>query len=247
MPREPQILACSGLLYPPADYPAAWNATQLWQAMRLTGVREPKLCLIATATGDAREYIDAVLPIATALGAVATHLTLFPQPNVPRVREHLLAQDVIFVSGGSVVNLLAVWRAHRLDEILRECWEAGVVLAGQSAGSVCWHLGGVTDSFSDALDPITNGLGFLPFSNGVHDDLADQPRRQRYRSCVASGELPAGYATEDGVALHFVGSALAETVSAWHAGRAWHVAPDGDGGYTETPITPRQRNPPLGG
>jgi hypothetical protein len=78
-----------------ADYPAAWNATQLWQAMQLSGVREPKLCLIATATGDAREYIDAVLPIATALGAVATHLTLFPQPNVPRVREHLLAQDVI--------------------------------------------------------------------------------------------------------------------------------------------------------
>jgi hypothetical protein len=109
------------------------------------------------------------------------------------------------------------------------------------------HLGGVTDSFSDALDPITNGLGFLPFSNGVHDDLADQPRRQRYRSCVASGELPAGYATEDGVALHFVGSALAEVVSAWHEGRAWHVAPDGDGGYTETPITPRQWNPPLGG
>jgi hypothetical protein len=81
-------------------------------------------------------------------------------------------------------------------------------------------------------------------SNGVHDDLADQPRRQRYRSCVAAGELPAGYATEDGVALHFVGSALAEAVSAWHEGRAWHVAPDGAGGYTETPITPRQWNPP---
>jgi hypothetical protein len=112
---------------------------------------------------------------------------------------------------------------------------------------VYWHLGGVTDSFSDALDPITNGLGFLPFSNGVHDDLADQPRRQRYRACVASGELPAGYATEDGVALHFVGGALAEAVSAWHEGRAWHVAPDGAGGYAETLITPRQWNPPLGG
>jgi peptidase E len=213
--------------------------------MQLAETREPKLCLIATATGDAKEYIDAVLPIATDFGAVVSHLALFPQPNVPKVREHLLAQDVIFVSGGSVVNLLAVWRAHRLDEILRECWEAGVVLAGQSAGSVCWHLGGVTDSFSDALDPITNGLGFLPFSNGVHDDLADQPRRQRYRSCVASGDLPAGYATEDGVALHFVGTSVHEAVSAWHRGRAWRVAPDGNGGYTETPIVPRQWNPPL--
>jgi len=213
--------------------------------MQLAETREPKLCLIATATGDAKEYIDAVLPIATGFGAVVSHLTLFPQPNVPKVREHLLAQDVIFVSGGSVVNLLAVWRAHRLDEILRECWEAGVVLAGQSAGSVCWHLGGVTDSFSDALDPITNGLGFLPFSNGVHDDLADQPRRQRYRSCVASGDLPAGYATEDGVALHFVSTSVHEAVSAWHQGRAWRVAPDGNGGYTETPIVPRRWNPAL--
>lgn len=244
MPREPQILACSGLLYPPADYPVAWNGTQIWQAMQLSGAREPRLCLIATATGDAREHIDAALPIATELGAAVSYLALFPQPNVPNVRQHLLAQDVIFVLGGSVVNLLAVWRAHRLDEILRECWEAGVVLAGRSAGSVCWHLGGVTDSFSDALDPIMNGLGFLPFSNGVHDDLADQPRRKTYRSCVASGELPAGYATEDGVGLHFVGTSLWEAVSAWPDRRAWQVTADGNGGYTESPITPRQWNPP---
>ena len=108
------------------------------------------------------------------------------------MRAHLLAQDVIFVAGGSVVNLLAVWRAHRLDEIIRECWDAGVVLAGQSAGSLCRHQGGVTDSFGDSLDPITNGLGFLPFSNSVHDDLADQPRRQRFRDLVAAGGLPAG-------------------------------------------------------
>lgn len=114
------------------------------------------------------------------------------QPNVPDVRAHLLAQDVIFVPGGSVVNLLAVWRAYRLDEFLRECWEAGVVLAGQSAGSLCWHLGGVTDSFGDSLDAVSDGLGFLPFSNGVHDDLGDQPRRQRFRESIAAGSLPPG-------------------------------------------------------
>jgi peptidase E len=212
--------------------------------MRLSGARRPKFCLIATATGDAREYIEAVLPIAAGHGADASHLTLFPQPNVPRVREHLLAQDVIFVSGGSVVNLLAVWRAHRLDEILRECWEAGVVLAGESAGSMCWHLGGLTDSFRDALDPVTNGLGFLPFSNGVHDDLSDQPRRTRYRSAVAAGELPAGYATEDGVALHYVGTALGEVIGTWPGRRAWLVVPDSSGGYLETPLAARQWNPP---
>lgn len=245
MPREPQILACSGLLNPPEDYPQEWAGAQAWQAMRLSGARSPRFCLIATATGDSKEYIDAVLPIAKARGAaVASHLTLFPQPNVPDVRAHLLAQDVIFVSGGSAVNLLAVWRAHRLDEIIRECWEAGVVLAGQSAGSLCWHLGGVTDSFGDSLDPLTNGLGFLPYSNGVHDDLADQPRRERYRSLVASGELPAGYATEDGTALHFAGTELREALAVWAGRRAWHVAPDGADGYAETPIEARLWTPP---
>ena len=240
-----QILACSGLLRPPPDYPAAWTGTQLWQAMRLSGAAVPKLSLIATAAGDDRQYVEAVLGVAAARGATASHLALFPQPNVPRIREHLLAQDVIWVTGGSVVNLLAVWRAHRLDEILRECWEAGVVLAGESAGSMCWHVGGLTDSFRDALDPVTNGLAFLPGSNGVHDDLADQPRRRRYRASVAAGDLPPGYATEDGVALHYVGTSLHEVVSVRPGGRAWQVTPDGGGGYTEAPLAARQWNPPA--
>lgn len=245
MPRDPQILACSGLIYPPADYPDEWIGTQMWQAMRLSGARAPRFCLVPTATGDAKEYIEPTLEIAKARGAaVPSVLTLFPQPSVPDIRAHLLAQDVIFVSGGSVVNLLAIWRAHRLGEIMRECWEAGVVLAGQSAGSICWHLGGVTDSFSDALDPVGDALGFLPFSNGVHDDLADQPRRTRYRELVAAGTLPAGYATEDGVALHFVGQSLHEALGSWPGHRAWQVGPDGAGGYTEHPVEPRQWNPP---
>jgi peptidase E len=211
--------------------------------MQLSGAREPKVCVMTTASGDAPAHVTGWSGLAKSVGAETTHLALFPQPNVPDVRAHLLAQDVIFVGGGSAVNLLALWRAHRLDEIMRECWEAGVVLAGQSAGSVCWHLGGVTDSFSDALDPITNGLGFLPFSNGVHDDLADQPRRERYREWVASGELPAGYATEDGVGLHYVGTEFQGAFSVSTGSRAWHVASNGAGGYAETAIEPRQWNP----
>ena len=167
MARERQILACSGVIYPPADFPPQWVGAQVWQAMQLAGVREPKVCLIATAVGDSGQYTAEWHRHAARHGAVgSTDVKLFPQPNVPDVRAHLMAQDVIFVSGGSVVNLLAVWRAHRLDEILRDCWDAGIVLAGQSAGSLCWHAGGVTDSFGDSLDPISNGLGFLPFSNG---------------------------------------------------------------------------------
>ncbi|MFI7467716.1 Type 1 glutamine amidotransferase-like domain-containing protein [Nonomuraea sp. NPDC049646] len=238
MIRESQILACSGVLYPPEGFRHV--GVQIWQARQLAGVRKPRMCLIATAVGDSREFIDGWYARAAAFGdADLSHLQLFTQPNVRDVRAHLLAQDVIFVSGGSVVNLLAVWRAHRLDEILRECWEKGVVLAGQSAGSLCWHTGGVTDSFGDDLDALNDGLGFLPFSNGVHDDLGDQPRRARFRELVGTGRLPAGYATEDGVALRYVGTELHEVVSVLPDRNAWFVEADGDGGYREKALSAR--------
>ncbi|SDM11204.1 peptidase E [Nonomuraea jiangxiensis] len=234
MIRDPQILACSGVLYPPEGF--RHPGVQIWQARQLAGVRRPRMCLIATAVGDSRGHIDGWTGLAASFGdAELSHLRLFTQPNVSDVRAHLLSQDVIFVSGGSVVNLLAVWRAHRLDEILRECWEQGVVLAGQSAGSLCWHLGGVTDSFGDDLDAVPDGLGFLPYSNGVHDDLGDQPRRARFRESVARGVLPAGYATEDGVALHYVGTDLHEVVSVLPGRNAWFV----EAGNKETALPAR--------
>ena len=139
-------------------------------------------------------------------------LTLFTQPSVPDVREHLRGQDVIVVEGG-VVNLMAVWRAHGLREIMHACWEAGVVLTGGSAGSLCWHIGGPTD------------------------DPADQPRRETYRRMVAEGALPAGYATEDGVGLHYVDTAVPEAITIRPGKRAWLVHSDGNGSYLEEPLT----------
>ena len=108
--------------------------------------------------------------------------------------------------------------------------DAGVVLAGASAGSLCWHQGGPTDSFGDQLAPFADGLALVPFSNGVHDDFADQPRRRSYRDLIASGALAGGHATEDGVGLHYVGAALHEAVSVVAGKRAWRVEPDGAGG-----------------
>jgi peptidase E len=245
MGREPQILACSGGAEL-AEGPPELVGAEIRQAMRLSGAATPRVCLVTTAMGDWPQIIEAWYEGAARLGpAELSHLQLFPQPNLPDVRAHLMAQDVIFVGGGSVVNLLAVWRAHRLDEILRECWAAGVVLAGGSAGSLCWHLSGVTDSFSDALDPVTDGLGFLPFSNQVHDDAADQPRRSVYRALVAGGVLPAGYAAENGTALHYVGTSLHEALTVVPGKRAWHVAASGDGGYQEKALPTRFWLPPL--
>lgn len=122
---------------------------------------------------------------------------------------------------------------------MRECWEAGVVLAGASAGSLCWHTGGPTDSFGDILTAFPDGLGFLPFSNGVHDDFTDQPRRDIYRELVAKGALDSGYATEDGVGLHYVGAGLHEAVTIRPEAKAWRVEADTAGGYRQEPVTPR--------
>lgn len=208
-------------------------------ALSLAGGR--RVCYIPTAVGDSAEAVAVQQSRFTAFPDVELSvLRYFPQPSFPDVRLHLLAQDLLLVEGGSVVNLMAVWRAHGLPGILRECWESGVVLAGASAGSLCWHLGGPTDSFRDGLDPFADGLGLLPYSNGVHDDFIGQPRREAYRRMVASGELTAGNATEDGVGLHYIGTRLHEAVSIRPGARAWRVEPDGAGGWAETAIAPRE-------
>jgi len=235
----PQIFAFSGMLVGAGD--DRTNADLVDHAVGLTGADRPRVCHVPTATGDRPDWIEQQR---AGWAERRPHvefsvLTLFNQPSVPDVRRHLLAQDLIFVEGGSVVNLMALWRAHGLDEVMRECWEAGIVLAGPSAGSLCWHTGGPTDSFSDDLAPFTDGLGLLPWSNGVHDDVDDQPRRTVYRSLVAAGTLAGGYATEDGVGLHYVGTDLHEAVTVRRGSQAWRVEPDGVGGHTEEPVPAR--------
>jgi len=234
-----QILAYSGVLNPQPGQRT--SLALIDHAIGLAGTDGPaRVCYLPTATGDAQAAVDGqTARFAQRADVSLTVLTLFTQPSVPDIRAHLLAQDVILVEGGSVVNLMAVWRAHGLPQVLRDCWEAGVVLAGTSAGSLCWHLGGPTDSFRDALDPFTDGLGFVPYSNGVHDDLDDQPRRATYRRMVAEGALPPGYATEGGVGLHYIGTDLHEAVTIRPGARAWRVEPATGGGYAEEPIPPR--------
>ena len=238
-----QVFAFSGVLTPRpgerGNRPLLEHVLALGAARRQTE-GPVRLCYLPTAVGDDPAAVSAYQRVFGGRDdVVLSVLTLFPQPSVPDVRSHLLTQDVVLVEGGSVVNLMAVWRAHGLPDVLRECWEAGVVLAGPSAGSLCWHLGGPTDAWSDRLAPFTDGLGLLPYSNGVHDDLAGQPRRAAYRDMVAAGELPGGYATEDGVGLHYLGTELVEAVTARPGARAWRVPPDGAGGWTERAITPR--------
>ena len=238
--EQRRIFAFSGVLKPEPGGPPPGALVNFAISLAATGRLVRRLCYIPTAVGDRQDAIDHYAArFADRSDIEFSVLRLFTQPNVPDVRAHLLCQDVILVEGGSVVNLVAVWRAHGLPQILRECWEAGSVLAGASAGSLCWHVGGPTDSYRDSLDPFVGGLAFLPYSNGVHDDLDDQPRRATFRQLVASGELPAGYATEDGTGLVYAGTELLEAVTILPGRHAWHVAPDGNGGYVEQAIVPR--------
>jgi peptidase E len=159
-------------------------------------------------------------------------------PNVDDVAGHLAGQDVVWVGGGSVANLLAVWRVHGLDGMLREAWEAGVVLSGVSAGSICWHVGGTTDSYGPDLRAVTNGLGLLPFGNGVHYD-SEPGRRPLLHRLVADGTLPPSYATDDGSGLLYRGTSLVEAVADRPGARAYQVQRSPDGSAVETPLPTR--------
>jgi peptidase E len=198
----------------------------------------PRLCLLPTAVGDAADRIVDSYTALEHTGMHISHISLFPMPNVPDVRAHLLNQDLIWVGGGSVANLLAVWRAHGLDGILHECWQAGIVLAGVSAGSLCWHVGGTTDSFGHQLRPLTNGLGWLPYANGVHYDSEAQ-RRPLFEKLIGEGQLPNGYATDDGAGLVYRGTEMVEAVAQVPDKFAYLVERTSDGKARESRITPR--------
>jgi peptidase E len=219
MPTEQPTILATSMGFNRARDP--WEPSPIFDyAFGLAGNPErPKVCFISTGTGDRRASIDAFYGGFAGSRVDASHLALFDQPNIREIEPHLRGQDLIWVDRGSVVNLLAVWRAHRLGEVLRRCWQDGVILGGESAGSLCWFSGGTTDSFGK-VRAFADGLGFLPYSNAVHYD----DRRELFQECVATGGLPAGYATEAGTGLHFAGTTLVTAVSDRPSANAYRVS-----------------------
>jgi peptidase E len=197
--------------------------------LSLTKVRRPRICFLPTASGDADHYVVRFYR-RFSMYCEASHISLFRRDQggagvEEDLASHLLSQDLIYVGGGNVVSMLGVWRAHGLDDILRRAWREGIVLCGPSAGSLCW--------FEEALSAFhgpprrVRGLGLLPYSNCVHYD-AEPTRRSEYHSLVSDGMHP-GFAVEDGVALHFLGTHLERVVSSRPNGSAYHVAQVGEG------------------
>jgi dipeptidase E len=197
----------------------------------------PRVCFVGTASGDSERYALDFHRAFAALDCRAADLPLFDR-TTDDLRGFVLAQDVVYVGGGSTANLLAVWRTQGLDAILREAWAAGVGLCGVSAGMNCWFEQSITDSFGvGALAPLHDGLALLAGSACPHYDGEEQ-RRPAYRRLVAEGILADGWAADDGAALVFAGERLEEVVSSRPDAAAYRVSRDG-GDAREDRVTAR--------
>jgi peptidase E len=203
----------------------------LWGRVLDLARPSPRVLWVGTASAESPEY---TLMVHDALRdrADVRRVDFFPWPP-ENLRELVLSQDVIVVGGGNTANMLAIWRVHGFDALLREAWEQGTVLTGVSAGMICWFEAGVTDSFGPQLEGMRDGLGFLPGSACPHYD-GEGERRPVYTRLVRDEGFPPGLAADDCVGLRFDGKELAEVVSSRAGSRAYRVTAEG-----EEPIEPR--------
>lgn len=185
-----------------------------------TGNDRPNVLMIPTARGDDAEYVAKFYAACTELGARVQHLPFFHR--TPDLRSLVLSQDVVFVGGGNTKSMLAVWRDWGLPEILREAYESGIVLGGQSAGAICWFEQGVTDSWADRLRPL-ECMGFLPGSCCPHYD-GELERRPAYHALVENGSIQSGYAIDDAAAAHFRNGRLERVVAKRQGPKAYSVS-----------------------
>ncbi|MBV9196764.1 MAG: peptidase E [Solirubrobacterales bacterium] len=235
--RATQIVAFGG-----GGFSMEWGNTLLDDyVLGVTGVARPRVCFLPTASGDADHYVVRFYRAFSACRCEPSHLSLFRrETGVGDPRAHLLAQDLVYVGGGSIVSLLGTWRAHGVDSILREAWQSGVVMCGGSAGSLCWFAHAVS-GFHAGPPRAVDAMGLLPFTNAVHYD-EEPARREAVHRVVRAGGSTA-YAAGDGAALHFVGAELADVVSSRPGSRAFVVSRDDSGLVSERALTVRYLGP----
>ena len=192
--------------------------------LELTALDRPRVCLLPTASGDPQDGIASFYSVLERFDCVATHVSLFRREREQvDLRGHLLGQDLIYVAGGSLLNLIAIWQAHGLDRILGEAWADGILLAGQSAGAMCWFELGITASSGHPR--VARGLGLLPGSLSVHYGR-DPNRRAKLVEEVGAG-LAAGYALDDGAGLMFEGERPVEAFAGARGSRVMRIGREG--------------------
>lgn len=188
--------------------------------LKQTGKSNPRICFIGTASGDAEGYIDRFYGAFKPKSCISSHLSLF-KGHTDKIEAFVLKQDAFYVGGGNTRNLIVLWKEWGLDQMIRKAYERGAVLAGISAGSICWFEQGLTDSIPNQLNTL-DCLGFLKGSNCPHFD--GEPERQAsYKSKIQSGEMPGGIACDDSVGLHFVDEVLAKVISSRPEASAYRI------------------------
>ena len=197
----------------------------------------PRFCYLGTAAEDPPERTEAVRRALREFGAEFSALALTRPLDPADAREHLRQQDVIWADGGSGASLLAVWHRLGLEHTLRDAWQSGTVMAGISAGAICWHVGGTPDWTEPRDQAILGGLGLVPFGAGVH---YQDGRRPVLHQLVQDGVLPASYATDDGAAVIYEDDRVVDALADRANAHAYLVRRDADGGLAETVIPTRR-------
>jgi peptidase E len=228
-PRRILAMGGGGFTMPEHDHSDALDRFVL----SLTGKEVPRICFLPTASGDPREQVTRFQERFSQWPCEPSILSLF---HLGRDRidpiAHILSQDALYIGGGSMRNMLAIWREHGIEDAMRTAWERGIVLAGLSAGAMCWFEGGV--SMSGGQPEVVHGIGLVPGSLTVHLD-GELERFPVYEEAVATGALPAGFAADDAAAVVFHGTQLAECVAARSDARVMRIEADGNGGVVQIP------------
>ncbi len=228
MMKKRQIIAIGGAAFARPGQEPLFESYILKQ----TGKKRPKIAFLGTATGDNFHYIANFYATFLRLECRPSHIPLFER--TPDLRKTILGQDAVFVGGGNTKSMLAVWREWGIDTILREAWERGIVLAGVSAGAICWFEEGSTDSWDDDLH-VMPCLAFLPGSCCPHYS-GEKERRPWYRKMVKSGKIKPGMAIDDGAGAHFIETTLSAIVAKKRGDHGYRLAATGKESQLPTKI-----------
>lgn len=189
----------------------------------LTGKPKPRICFFPTAAADDPRVITYWNKMVEGLEIDPCVIQTFisSSPEQKTFAEEVLNSDAIIVGGGNTLNMIAIWHAQGIDTLLRIAYDRGVVLAGGSAGSLCWFTGGYSDSRPKELSVI-ECLGFLNFTNCPHYN--EPARKALYCDAIFSGELKSGYASENGAALLFINGKMSKSLSLDQASHNYYVS-----------------------
>jgi dipeptidase E len=120
------------------------------EIIRLSGRKNPSVLFIPTASYDSLRYWERVKEYFGKFLNCTTDVLLLISGRLTddQIRKKILSADIIYVGGGNTLYMMRLWRRLGVDKLLKQAYENGTVLAGISAGAICWFDSGHSDSMS---------------------------------------------------------------------------------------------------